>query len=81
MDCRVVTFQNDVKSTSNGLDEVQEVATPSDESLYCLRAIRIDEISRLLFPLSFLLFNVFYWSYYTTWSKWVQNMESTSSVI
>lgn len=31
---------------------------------YSERARRIDEYSRLLFPLTFLVFNLFYWSYY-----------------
>ncbi|KAI5728479.1 hypothetical protein M8J77_016766 [Diaphorina citri] len=31
---------------------------------YSERARRIDEYSRLLFPLTFLVFNMFYWSYY-----------------
>ncbi|KAL1452900.1 hypothetical protein WDU94_007085 [Cyamophila willieti] len=31
---------------------------------YPERARRIDELARLLFPLTFLVFNLFYWSYY-----------------
>ena len=96
VDCRVVTFQNDVKSGSSGCNGLfgpgQDPLTGSpaahlgpreegsvaaftdppantDGIRYCRRAIRIDELSRLLFPLSFLVFNVFYWSYYTQWSK------------
>ena len=34
----------------------------------CRLAIRIDELSRLLFPLSFVVFNIFYWTYYTQWA-------------
>ena len=36
---------------------------------YCQLAIATDEWSRKLFPLAFGLFNVFYWSYYTVWSR------------
>jgi hypothetical protein len=32
-------------------------------------AIGTDEWSRKLFPLAFCLFNFFYWSYYTEWSR------------
>lgn len=35
----------------------------------CILAIQIDEWSRTLFPVMFMLFNVLYWSYYTRWSK------------
>ena len=35
---------------------------------YCSTAIRIDESSRKLFPLAFVMFNIFYWSYYNYWS-------------
>ena len=38
---------------------------------YCRLAIQTDEWSRKLFPLAFGLFNFFYWSYYTVWSKGV----------
>lgn len=35
----------------------------------CIRAIKIDEISRKMFPLMFALFNIVYWSYYTQFSR------------
>ena len=81
MDCRVVTFQNESEcngygtSTGGGEEDknLESGRNDSDDSneleLYCMRAIRIDELSRLLFPLSFLVFNVFYWGYYTQFSK------------
>lgn len=28
------------------------------------RAVRIDEVCRFVFPLGFILFNIFYWNYY-----------------
>ena len=36
---------------------------------YCRLAIQTDEWSRKLFPLAFMMFNFFYWSYYTVWSR------------
>ena len=36
---------------------------------YCRLAIQTDEWSRKLFPLAFGMFNFFYWSYYTVWSR------------
>ena len=35
----------------------------------CIRAIKIDEISRKMFPFMFGLFNIVYWSYYTQFSR------------
>lgn len=78
MDCRVVTFAGDEdlnNSTAASSDVTNNAAAPTTEKrrgnaeFYCLLAIRIDELSRFLFPLSFCIFNVLYWSYYTTWSK------------
>ena len=37
------------------------VASQSDESKESDLSIRVDEFSRLAFPLAFILFNVFYW--------------------
>jgi len=79
--CRVVTFQNDVNSSkaSNGAhnhsdDEAdlqdRSGSTTDDEGVrYCRRAILLDELSRVLFPLSFMVFNVCYWVYYTQIAK------------
>ena len=35
----------------------------------CLLAVKIDELSRMLFPVCFAAFNVLYWTYYTQWSR------------
>ncbi|KAJ9596754.1 hypothetical protein L9F63_012212, partial [Diploptera punctata] len=43
----------------NNVGPAQEPLAPNK-----LRARRIDELSRLCFPLAFAVFNVFYWSYY-----------------
>lgn len=58
VDCRVVSFDN------KAIDAEEN----KEESSFCRLAIRIDELSRLLFPLSFVLFNILYWSYYTQWT-------------
>ena len=35
----------------------------------CILAIKIDEMSRRMFPIMFSLFNIVYWSYYTQVSR------------
>ena len=35
----------------------------------CVLAIKIDEVSRKMFPFMFILFNIVYWSYYTQVSR------------
>lgn len=80
VDCRVVTFQNDVKSSreSNGaqlFDDIdgenqQSESETSDEGVrYCRQAIFLDELSRIGFPLAFIVFNICYWVYYTQIAK------------
>ena len=73
VDTRVVTF--DTPSCNGGISNQSGSDTKDYQkrfdlgTKYCRRAIRIDELSRLLFPFAFLIFNVLYWSYYTQWSK------------
>ena len=79
VDTRVVTF--DTPPSCNGGINSHETLPPQQDcsrsnsisgdlgTKYCRRAIRIDELSRLGFPLAFLIFNVLYWTYYTQWAK------------
>ena len=72
VDTRVVTF--DTPSCNGGVsnpsgDRSDDQKRFDAGTKYCRRAIRIDELSRLLFPFAFLIFNVLYWSYYTQWAK------------
>lgn len=44
----------------NGVDIKQD----HDKGVKCWTAERLDKTCRIIFPVAFVVFNVFYWSYY-----------------
>ena len=75
-DCRIVTFDEEATTATNDITEnwidskgaTRKNAKNRHQAMYCRMAIRIDELSRVGFPMAFCFFNVFYWTYYTQWA-------------
>lgn len=55
---------NEGDSTTNAEEGLAMASASAAKSVPLSLAIRIDEACRVLFPLNFLCFNIFYWFYY-----------------
>ena len=66
----ILTEDTDVDNTGGCFKRGCRKCCPKKSGdFYCRLAIQTDEWSRKLFPLAFGMFNFFYWSYYTVWSR------------